>query len=229
MTEMTLCGYEVISLANKVIDYNERYSSAGTNDDEYSPITLRVYCDDSKWQVLGYGAIEIYINGKNYEFGDDAETVLFSKTQPYYEVSGTKNTLEELFEEALKIVAGSGTQKVGTEDAAVDIVKSLSSIALSEDQLNYNKSSLSMSYEESYMVAIQDYNSLTDGDKYSVSTSVTSTYENMIKNLFEDDYILNYYEYYQFKKGIFKCTKIEYDDTYGRVSEIDFTFTGDIE
>ena len=227
MTEMMLCGYEIISLANKVIDYNERYSAEGTNDDEYSPITLTVYSDDNNWYALGYGAIEIYIDGKNYEFGDDVKPILF--TESYYTVSSTTHTLEELFEEALKIVADSGNNSVGTEDAAVDIVKSLSSIALSEDQLNYNKSRYSMSYEESYMVAIQDYNSLTDGQKFSVSTSVTSTYEEMIEYLFSDDYILNYYEYYQFKKGIFKCTKIEYDDTYGRVSEIDFTFTGDIE
>ena len=62
MTEMMLCGYEVISLVNKVIDYNERYSSVGTNDDEYSPITLTVYSDDSNWYALSYGAIEVYID-----------------------------------------------------------------------------------------------------------------------------------------------------------------------
>lgn len=117
----------------------------------------------------------------------------------------------------------SGNRTVGTEEAAVDIVKSLSSIALSKAQLDYNLSRYSMSYDESYAVALQDFISLSDGDYEP------TTYEDMIDLLFKDDYILNYYEYYQFKKGIFECTNIEYDDTYGRVSLIEFKFTGDIE
>ncbi len=35
-------GYEIISIANKIADYNIRYSNTGTNDENYLPITLTV-------------------------------------------------------------------------------------------------------------------------------------------------------------------------------------------
>lgn len=35
-------GYEIISIANKITDYNTRYSITGTNDENYLPITLTV-------------------------------------------------------------------------------------------------------------------------------------------------------------------------------------------
>ena len=39
-----------------------------------------------------------------------------------------------------------------------------------------------------------------------------------------------YYEYMQFKRGIFKCTKIGYDDgKTGRVTEIKFEFSGSLK
>ena len=42
--------------------------------------------------------------------------------------------------------------------------------------------------------------------------------------------IYQYYEYAQFKKGIFECTSIEYDDDVtGRVKTINFNFTGKIK
>jgi len=41
-------------------------------------------------------------------------------------------------------------------------------------------------------------------------------------------YACIYYEYMQFKRGIFKCTNVGYDETTGRVKKIDFIFTGNI-
>ena len=44
-----------------------------------------------------------------------------------------------------------------------------------------------------------------------------------------DEEIEKYYEYYQFKKGIFKCDSIKYNDDTNRVDTITFEFTGKIE
>ena len=35
-------GYELISLANRIADYNQRYSTTGTNDENYVPVTLTI-------------------------------------------------------------------------------------------------------------------------------------------------------------------------------------------
>lgn len=243
MTEMTLCGYEVISLANKVIDYNQRYSSTGDNDDEYSPITLVVSSGDCGWESLGYGSISVYIATDadsdpiaNYTVSGDLK--LF--TWPSYSVNGnTRGELTDIFS-----ITDYVRTEYGSEDAAVNIAKSLSSIVLSKDQLDYNASSSTknnMDYATSYATALGDYNSLTEGYKYwygdeksgyEIYETVYLAYAAMIDALFgenADECILEYYEYYQFKKAIFECTNIEYDDTYGRVSLIEFKFTGDIE
>lgn len=242
MTEMTLCGYEVISLANKVIDYNQRYSSTGENDDEYSPITLVVYpADTTGWTLLGYGSISVYIvtsadvDAAVYTITADDTLKLFTKTT-YSVNDASTGDLEDIFDTADYI------SQYGSEEAAVNIAKSLSSILLSADQLNYNASSSTknyMDYATSYATALGDYNSLTKGTKYwygdgsdenyVYASTVYGAYEAMVRDVLDDDSILKYYEYYQFKKAIFECTNIEYDDTYGRVSLIEFKFTGDIE
>lgn len=41
--------------------------------------------------------------------------------------------------------------------------------------------------------------------------------------------IYKYYEYTQFKKAKFKCTKLQYSETTGKVNEIVFLCTGEIE
>lgn len=60
---------------------------------------------------------------------------------------------------------------------------------------------------------------------------INNIYSNMQRKLTNDASIMKYYEYYQFKRGIFKCTStdITYDQSTGRVSTIKFTFTGKIE
>ena len=35
-------GYELISLVNQVVDYNQRKSTEGQNDEKYNPITVKI-------------------------------------------------------------------------------------------------------------------------------------------------------------------------------------------
>ena len=49
-------GYELLSLANKVADYNERYSNApdANNDQKYTPITLIINIDQATREKMTY-------------------------------------------------------------------------------------------------------------------------------------------------------------------------------
>ena len=200
-------------MGNKVADYNTRYSEEGTNDENYTPVTLTVYLvnddgDDAR-DELKLGTITI--NNKTY--GETNKLFTLSN----YSQSSTSNAFTNLITTALGI-----TDIVGSEDAASDIAKSISSIVLSDTQLAYNRTSLNMSDEESYRSALNTYNSLTDGEQFD-------DYWEMVKAIYTNDKILKYYEYYQFKKCEFECTGVTYDSVSNRVSTITFEFTGNIE
>ena len=200
-------GYDIISLANQVADYNTRYSTAGyqagTGSNTYSPIELVVILDE---EGSNENRLELTLNGKIWLFEEES-----------YTQNSTINELAKVITTALGI-----TDIVGTESAAANIAKSMSSIILSNSQLEYNKNYLGMSYEESYRSALATFNSLTDGDPYD-------DYEDMVDAVEGDEEIEKYYEYYQFKKGIFKCDSITYNDDTNRVDTITFEFTGKIE
>ena len=68
-----------------------------------------------------------------------------------------------------------------------------------------------------YQIAIKKYNSLT---KKAVATKA--------EVLTKMELALKYYEYMQFKRGVFECTNLEYDNVSGRVKTIEFKFTGKI-
>lgn len=61
-------------------------------------------------------------------------------------------------------------------------------------------------------------------NQYSVAKNI---YEQMINKNGTDMY--KYYEYIQFTKAKFKCTKMDYSSTTGRVTSLEFVFTGEIE
>lgn len=71
------------------------------------------------------------------------------------------------------------------------------------------------------------YNVEFDWVKNHDYEKISQEYENMIKeNAFN---LYKYYEYVQFKKAVFKCTKLHYDEQTGKVDELNFEFTGKIE
>ena len=64
--------------------------------------------------------------------------------------------------------------------------------------------------------AIKEFNNISKGQKV--------TYFRELENHKEDIY--TYYEYIQFKRGIFKCTGVDYDKNTGRIIGMKFQFTG---
>lgn len=240
-------GYEIISLMNKVVDYNNTssYLDDADSNDAYEPITMTVYGEtrnsSTAWSALSFGSIKVYLgtdeSGTEITYPTNSNVVLFTSATYYVQYledadgnitsTGLENSLDDLVESIESWAVG----ECGDLTSANNIAKSMSSIALSKSQLDYNLSYEGMTYEESYQVALNTYNSLTNGTKYTTGDSILSIYKDMIKNICDggNDSILGYYEYYQFKKGVFECTGIGYDSDTGRVSSIEFTFTGEIE
>lgn len=211
-------GYELVSLANKVFDYNTRRSNAiGNKSNEwYNTITMTI---DFKGMQ----------NKFRYSNDITSRELLFKNG--IYSNNGIDNFIH----------TATGIEEVyGGADTATKLAKSIDSLILTQDQIDYNQNYKKMSPANSKWKAVQDYisiskdKSILGGKKINETISeyeINNIYSNMQRKLTNDASIMKYYEYYQFKRGIFKCTStdITYDQSTGRVSTIKFTFTGKIE
>ena len=111
-------------------------------------------------------------------------------------------------------------------DTTAKLAKSINTLILSDSQIQYNRDNRNMTEEESKSSAVENY-------KYITKSKENLSYTQMVDILKGNNgNILKYYEYIQFKKGIFKCKDItdnDYDQASGRVKLIQFEFTGKIE
>lgn len=183
-------GYELISVVNKVIDYNYRFSNAsyGANDNNYSPIELKIVFDS--------------INGNNLDNS-------FFKKGSY--TQSDKNN--EIWTEILNKV-DSIEERYGNASNASYIAKSISTI--------FNAST-----QGEKINAIHKFNSYSSEQKYDEkATHIDDEYDKMRRQ--EIGWATQYSDYLQFKRAIFKCDTMDYDQATGRVSNIVFIFTGKI-
>ena len=221
-------GYELISLANKVADYNMKYSTEGLNDEKYNPITMTFTIPNDHAESLRFS--NTIPNETGTERVISQREKLFKKN--LYKQSETENTIiEQIFNEAIRI-----ENIYRGSDYATKLAKSINSLILSERQFEYNRENKKMSDIQSKAASVITFNKIV-GNNSSLAidfddtneSEIKQAYKDMIKLITEEASIMKYYEYYQFKRGIFKCTNVSYDNITGRVSEIDFSFTGKIE
>lgn len=222
-------GYELISLANRVADYNMRYSTVGKNDEKYNPITMEFTMTKEQADQLQFNDfIEIPdINGKKQKI---STTKLFSDTR-YTQSTLSNEIVDKIFKIAIK------TEEIyGSSTIATKLAKSINSLILSDTQLKYNEDNRNMSKWNSWTNSLITYNRIVNKENRidfddTNQKSIARAYEDMIDTLLKDANIMQYYEYYQFKRGIFECGEddIKYDSVTGRVSSISFKFTGRIE
>ena len=198
-------GYELISLANKVADYNMRYSNAegAENNEKYNPITLTIIIQPGKSEEC-------------FWYGDGSYSPhLFSDGK--IEESGVSNRIQNIISTASNI-----TKFYRNESTANKLAKSINSLILYDKngnpnaQLQYNMNVKGMTEEQSKQGALSTYQSITNDN-------TIKTYNDMVNKVKNTASIYQYYEYSQFKKGIFKCNEITYDDN-GRVNKIVFNF-----
>lgn len=194
-------GYEIISLANKVADYNERFSNdpSANNDKKYTPITLEVDLGNSR-KDLSY----------------DNTNRLFKKN--LYTQSSTKNEIKNVIETASEF-----ENQFNKREVAAKVAKNIKTLVKSEVE-NYYKGTLKLSDKEIEDKIVGDFNAIT-GENVNSYSEV----ENYIKGN-NGNKIYAYYEYYQFKRLQLKCdnSSIKYDDTSGRISYMKFISTGKI-
>lgn len=204
--DRTVSGYELVSLANKVADYNFRYSAAidAKNDKKYNPIKLVVNLgNEEKRRKLSY----------------DNEVRLF--TLDRIEQSNIKNQVKQ-------VLSIEGDINLSS-DSATKVAK------------NYENINPRTAYT-SYFPDETDYRNITGNRLKALKEVCLKNFNMNVKNSeklesFDDleqrflnnASILKYYEYYQFKRAKFDCINLEYDNSQGRVKQIDFTFTGEIE
>ena len=174
-------GYEILSLANQVIDYNRRRADVGQNNEKYNPIKLVVT-----------------LNNDNKKFSYDENNLLINSNE--YTISSTVNTFDEIIAEGARIERTYGSN--------VSQISKLISLLFSDEVKND---------ENKKANAVKKFNSLS-------KTKVTN-YNELLG--YKND-IYKYYEYMQFKKGVFNCDNLTYDNSTGRVNNMKFTFSGKI-
>ena len=202
-------GYEIISLANMVEDYNTRHSGAegAMNDEKYTPITLTVSFKGSGDKVE---KLMWYSNEGNHLFIDNNEY-----TQPQ---------ITSIIRKATNIENKYDAQ------IASKLAKSIKSLIVNEEdsyEINNLMSEQNLSKEEDAIKALKQ-KSVND---YKAMTHEEKTYDEIEQILLNDGYngisIRTYYEYIQFKRAIFKCESIGYDNNVGgsgRVTSLTFSF-----
>lgn len=194
-------GYEVLSLINQVVDYNFRKSNDALAKNDYKYVPIKI--------VINLGDE----NTRKNKLAKDGNLRLFVGSGTYTQ-SDTVNKFQDIIGFATET-----EQRYGGADSATRIAKSIDSIFLSDEQLTYN-SNQGISNEESWENAKNKFNS------YSTNKEVTSQSELNA----EKERVYKYYEYIQFKRGIFKSNSnaIQYDTATGRICYMEFSFTGDI-
>lgn len=201
-------GYEIISLANMVEDYNTRHSGAegAMNDEKYTPISLTVSF------VGSGGKVEQqmwYSNEGNHLFYDG---IAYAQSQITDTIKNATN-IENRYDAQI----------------ASKLAKSIKSLIVNEQEDSYEIENLMRTQNIDKQSAISALKKKSVND-YKAMTHEEKTYEDieqLLLNGYNGISIRTYYEYVQFKRAVFKCTGIGYDNEIGgsgRVTSLSFSF-----
>lgn len=209
-------GYELLSLLNQIIDYNERKTTDSINGNKEQNNKISI-------------SINLVNEEKRKKFTYNNEILLF-KQNAYSEneltakdnATKTRVSFKTNIEDAIKCKI---EEFGGTEDEVIKLAKNISSIYMTEQDIR-NKATRDK-VEESIVKneILRKYNDIVANDIDDVDLLILKDGKSRNK-LYES--VCAYYEYMQFKRAIFECTELKYDDNTGRVSNIKFEFTGNI-
>lgn len=227
-----LLGYELLSLINKVIDYNERKTTDSNHEGEekYPSITLdiNILDENTRKQKLSYNNDLQLFRNSSYAVED-----LSAKTSVKAKSSFENQILNKIKEEQSKCG--------GSEEALSRIAKDIPSLFMTGEEIeqkarrdyrlkssdivqDYQKNNVKIQMLNKYNVYAEDGYKLQESQ---ISELVLDSKNNTTNIKYKAACM--YYEYIQFKKAIFKCTKVVYDEkATGRIIELDFEFTGNI-
>ena len=210
-------GVELISLSNKIADYNFRHSNAegAKNDEGYQFITLIVNLGTSS-------------NDASDPLAYSGSRQLFTATQ--YVQKDTSNAFADINDDMYEAENYFGKKNLRNLAKAIYTVFPNKSVG---DITDFEKLSSVKKFKEitSSKDAGLDYKTFYDNVKNCDlnDTDKVKTLFNEIQTKFKETSI-NYYEYTQFKKGIFKYKEnsTRYAEN-GRIISMEFEFTGRVE
>ena len=210
-------GYELISLANMVQDYNTRHSAAegAKNDEKYNPITL----------IVSFPAGNVNVKNLWYDNETNPSLHLFKEGDRLTQ-SSTDNRLVNIITTGLNI-----ENIYGNAQIAAKLAKSIDALIVNDnDSYEIEKIAREQGIDQNKAIeilkekAVEDFKRITNNYE-------DKTYNQMENILLKDGYngisIKKYYEYYQFKRSVFECAEVKYDNKEGgtgRVESITFNF-----
>ena len=214
-------GYELISLANKIADYNTRYSKDGPNNEGYNPIKMVISFKD-KNNGSNLAKSLAYDGNTNYLF-----------TEIEMKQNSKENDIVNTITENLNCETAYGGEEVLSRIARNinAIFKEIDSSLSPEKKLAQEKQVLKKFYEivpsdirTKLNVSDDIYTSgkIDDGKVGKIYVDLTKNDRTPKRTIKTDAY--KYYEYIQFKRSIFECDSMNYDNKTGRISEINYSF-----
>lgn len=195
-------GSDLFTLCNKIVDYNRRKSEVGFDKDEGQAI---------KFQPMSI-TIKFISKDNLLKFTYDNEIRLFDGI--------LKNYSFELKEENSNKFESSISNKISILEANTEYggKAGLANLAAGIGNLFFSNPSSATSLQKTKAEELYFKNTKNQKTFYEINNS---------SNIKND--ICSYYEYIQFKRGHFKCTKAEYSSQTGRILSLEFEFTGKIE
>lgn len=187
-------GNDLLSLINKIVDYNKRQADVDGIKYERMIIVIDVgdissYTYDGKVSNVKYNKI---IKNCHNESNDN----------DIYAISNAVNTMK----------SNSGYSEKQLQRLATNISNIFAPYEYSDKT------------SSSYLQAVQKRNSVVKDIINTKYDDLTSTNQQKLEKE-----TLEYYQYQQFKRAHFKCTKTDYNQHTGRIVRLEFEFNGKIE
>jgi len=208
-------GNDLYSLINRVVDYNKRKSTEGKEDDDegqyinYQPMTIKVSLKAK--------------NGKDQnEFRYDKEQRIFT-TGSEFVINSTNNTFDDFFKK-IRNPEKYTEEKLNSEQLN-NLVMGLTKIFISEEDFKYYcEKDLPKAQQIIYNFNSACGRKVLKADEDKIKESWKAIREgSKIREM-----VYTYYEYLQFTRAHFDCTKVEYNEGTGRIVSMEFEFNGKI-
>lgn len=238
-------GYELITLSNKIIDYNERLSEETTtgNDSHAEPIKIAITLWNSG-DTNGLKKVKTLLSyDDELKLFNNKPTLIAQGTSLNFnnKTGGTKvSNLENVLNE-VRTIESNKIKTLTKKLSSIFIVNKLKgTLYLEASSKTYKITDADSTGKEAdrkeMLSALVSYESASsDKETYKFNSENEKKDYSKVKDKFLKmlndnlDKMLKYYEYTQFTKAKFKCTKMEYSSTTGRVVNLEFMFTGEIE
>ena len=177
-------GYDLISVINKIIDYN------------------RTAADIKNYDRI---KIKIKLNGRNFQYNGDTGTNIFKNKDPLSNIDDKDKDkyIEEISNLSTNLVKDLSEAEVEADDTKLQLL-SANIANIVDDKVD----------EETRTKKLKSIL----GDKIADNNGKIS--ENKISKI--KSATMQYYQYIQFKRAMFTCTDVKYNQQNGRVNEMDF-------